>query len=149
MSIIQSLINGIDIVARLFFEEPEVARYVAVAETLGGVTVPNPLSDHHFQNIHAPGLEERTIPVIFFRTRHTGRPTFKVRLNSTDLTQHTFVNDNLHSWHELIPAGALKPENNEVTLSVSGSGSVTFSDILILYRANRLTVKKPLVLTPG
>src|SRR5215207_7855005 len=91
----------------LFFEEPQVARFVAVAETAGGVKLPNPSTDFHIPNLHAPGLRDGSLPVIFFRTRHTGRPTFQVRLNSTILTNYTFESDDpQHSWHEIIPAGA-------------------------------------------
>ena len=152
MSIIQSLVNGIETLASFFNEEPRVARYVTLAETAGGLTIPdaaNPLSDRHLQNIHVPGLLNGSLPVIFFRTKNTGRPTFSVRLNNTQLTQHTFADGGLNSWHEIVPAGALKPENNELILSVSGEGDVTFSDVVILYTSNRLTVKLPPVLSQG
>ena len=133
----------------LFFEETEVARYVAVPDTAGGFTVPDPVSqssDRHFQKIHAPGLLSGSLPVILFRTRHTARPRFSVRLNSTMLTQHTFADEGPHSWHEIIPGIALKLQDNELTFAVSGQGTVVFSDVVILYKANELTVKKPLVL---
>ena len=134
----------------VFFEEPEVARYVAVADTAGGFTVPDAAtqqSDRHFQKIHAPGLLSGSLPVILFRTRHTGRPRFSVRLNSTVLTQHAFADDVLRSWHEIVPGSALKPLDNELTFAVSGQGTITFSDVVIFYTSNELTVKKPLVLT--
>ncbi len=148
MSILRSVAGRLGIlVDRLpsFFEEPEVARYVTVAGTAGGFTIPEPafpISDRHIQDIHAPGLITDSLPVIFFRTRHTKRPTFSVRLNSTPLTQHTFTNDGPHSWHEIIPTGALKPENNELIFAVNGDGSVTFSDVVILYKSNKLTVRR-------
>jgi hypothetical protein len=147
MSIIRSVVNGIGAVVGFFFEEPEVARYVTVAESAGGLTIPDPLSDHHFQRIHAPGLINGSLPVIFFRTRHTRSPSFSVRLNATLLTQHTFANDGPHSWHEIIPAGALKPQDNELVVGVSGDGNVTFSDVVILYKSNRLTVERPIVVS--
>src|SRR4051794_30140840 len=68
----------------MFFEEPEVARYIAIPGTAGGFQLPDPgsgLSDRHIQQIHAPGLLSGLAPVIFFRTRHTGRPSLSVRLN--------------------------------------------------------------------
>jgi len=151
MSIIRSVVNGLETLEGLFFEEPEVARYVTVAGSAGGFTIPDPaspVSDRHIQHIHAPGLINVSFPVIFFRTRHTGRPTFSVRLNATPLTQHTFADGSPHSWHEIIPAGALKPQDNELTLNVSGDGDVTFSDIVILYTSNKLTVTRPMVLSP-
>ncbi len=152
MSIIRSAINRIRFVFDLFptfFEEPEVARYVAVDGSASGFTVPDPasplpVSDRHIQGIHAPGLISGSLPVILFRTTHTGSPAFSVRLNSTGLTQHTFSDVGPYVWHEIIPTGALKPEDNELTLAVSGDGNVRFSDVVILYKSNKLTVKRPI-----
>lgn len=138
--------------AGLFAEVPEIARFVAVAESAGGFTVPDPgsgISDRHIQHIHAPGLIVDSFSVIFFRTKHRGKPRFSVRLNSTPLTQQTLAEDGPNSWHEIIPLRALKPQDNELTFAASGDGTVTFSDVVILYTANELTVKKPLVLSPG
>jgi len=136
--------------AGLFAEVPEIARFVAVAESAGGFTVPDQgLSARHIQHIHAPGLIVDSFSVIFFRTKHRGKPKFSVRLNSTPLTQQTLAEDGPNSWHEIIPLRALKPQDNELTFAASGDGAVTFSDVVILYTANELTVKKPLVLSPG
>src|SRR5688572_10010046 len=104
---------------QMLFEEPEVARYIAVAGTGGGFQLPDPASgqsDRHIQQIHAPGLLSGSAPVIFFRTRHVERPRLSVRLNGTPLTQYTFVSADPpeRSWHEIIPAGALKPQDNEL-----------------------------------
>jgi hypothetical protein len=141
----------------VFFEEPEVARYIALVGTAGGFQLPEPASKEshrHIQQIHAPGLLNGSAPVIFFRTRHTGRPRFTVRLNATNLTQYTFAaaDPPERSWHEIIPAGALKPQDNELAFNVQISGqtdTVTFGDVVILYTSNELTVRKPLVLTQG
>ena len=70
-----------------------------------------------------------------------------MRLNSTVLTQHAFADDVLRSWHEIVPGSALKPLDNELTFAISGQGTITFSDVVIFYTSNELTVKKPLVLT--
>jgi len=138
-----------------FFEEPEVARYVTLVGSARGFTIPDPaaelpLSDRHFQDIDAPGLINGSLPVIFFRTTHTGSSRFVVRLNSTPLTQHTFSQPeaNPRAWHEIIPPGALKPEDNELTFAVDGDGNVRFSDVVILYRSNKLTVKRPFLEPP-
>jgi hypothetical protein len=64
-----------------------------------------------------------------------------VRLNSTRLTEQTLSTPGPHTWHEIVLAGALKAEANELTFAVSGEGSVTFSDVVILYTANQLTVR--------
>ena len=148
MSIIHTGAGG-----RVFFEEPEVARYIALVRTAGGFQLPDPSgsSDGHIQQIHAPGLVSGSAPVIFFRTRHTERPRFSVRLNATPLTQYTFVaaDPPERSWHEIIPAGALKLQDNELTFSISGQGTVIFGDVVILYTSNELTVSKPVVFTQG
>ena len=136
----------------MFVEVPEIARFVAVAESAGGFSIPDPgsgINDRHVQHIHAPGLIVDSFSVVFYRTKHTGQPRFSVRLNSTPLTQQTLARDGPNSWHEIIPPRALKSEDNELTFAVGGDGTVTFSDVVILYTANELTVKKPLVLSPG
>jgi hypothetical protein len=134
-------------------EETEVTRHVALGETAGGFTLPGPPSgsDRHFQQVHAPGLRAGSRPVILFRTRHEKTPRFSLRLNSTTLMQHAFVKDDTrhHSWHEIVPAGALKPQDNELVFAVAGDGSVTFGDVVILYTSNELTVKRPLTLSPS
>lgn len=133
-----------------FFEEPEVARLVTVAESAGGFTIPDPAlsSDRHVQGIQAPGLLNGSLPVIFFRTTHTKSASFSVRLNVTHVTQQTLSDAGPHSWHEIIPAGTLKPEDNELTFAVTGDGAVTFSDVVIIYKSNKLTVRRPSVLSP-
>ena len=113
-------------------EQVKVARYVAIEETAGGFTIPSPafpLSDRHIQGLAFPGVLE-SASVIFFRTRHTGRPRFSVRVNQAPLTQFTFADDDPpeRCWHEIIPAPALRPENNELIFGVSGEGAVTFGD---------------------
>jgi hypothetical protein len=142
----------IDNVLSLFYEEANVARYIVLAESAGGFTIPDPdsdlpLSDRHILDIEAPGLLNGSRPVIFFRTTHTGTPSMSVRLNTTRLTLHTFADSDSapRSWHEIILAGALKPQDNELTFAVGDDGNITFSDVLILYTSNQLTVKKPRV----
>lgn len=138
----------------LFIEEPEVARYVTIDESAGGFQIPDPaaslpVNDRHITGIHAPGLIRGSRPVILFRTRHTGRPSFSLRLNTTQLIQQTLPDGGgLHSWHEIVPADALRPEHNELVFFVSGTGNVSFSDVVILYKSNKLTVRKPAVLDP-
>ncbi len=135
--------------APFFNQETRVARYIVLAESLGGFSVPHSggISDRHFLDINAPGVVTQVFPVIFFRTTHSGTPTFSLRLNATNLTRHTFADANPRSWHELIPSGALRAEGNELVFAVNGGGSVQFSDVVILYTSDQLTVKTPPVLT--
>jgi hypothetical protein len=150
MSIIQARTGPL---GEFLFEEPEVARMIPLVGTAGGFQLPDAagLNDRHFQQIQAPGLLAGSAPVIFFRTRHTKLPRISVRLNATPLTQFTFTDADPpeRSWHEIVPAGALKVQGNELVFSISGQGTVIFGDVVIFYTSNELTVRKPIVLTPG
>ena len=149
-------IKGITGTHTFVLEETKVTRYVALAETAGGFTIPSPafpLSDRHIQPIEFPGVIA-SASVIFFRTRHTGRPRFTVRINEAPLTQYSFTDDDPpeRTWHEIIPARlpdgpTLRAPNNELVFGVSGDGAVTFGDVVILYTSNELTVKVPIVLS--
>jgi len=142
----------------LVLEETRVTRYVAFAETAGGFTLPDPArpggSDLTFEGFEFPGVIESP-SVIFFRTRHTGRPTFSVSLNTASLTIFTFTDADPpeRSWHEIIPADrpggspSLQAQNNQLIFGVTGDGTVTFGDVVIFYTSNELTVKVPLVIT--
>jgi hypothetical protein len=135
-----------------FNEETRVARFIVLAESAGGFSVPHSggINDRHFLDINAPGVVPQSFSVIFLQTVHSGRPSFSVRLNTAPLTHHTFTDDGPHSFHEIVPAGALKAEGNELVfaVTVTGEGSVRFSDVVILYTSSELTVKTPPVLSP-
>jgi len=150
MAILDRLVNRLENFGGLFFEETEVARYVTVAGSDAGFTIPSPtspLSDRHVQQIQLPGLVTGPLPVLFFRTTHTGTPDFSIRVNTTPVFGLTLPAGGPHSWHEILPVGALRAQDNEITLNVGGDGVVTVSDIVILYTSNKLTVRKELVLT--
>ena len=137
----------------LFFEEPEVARFIPLPgrPVVSSSRTRRDKPTGTFSRFRHPASSAVRRPVIFFRTRHTKLPRISVRLNSTPLTQFTFTvaDPPERSWHEIIPAGALKLQGNELVFSVSGQGTVIFGDVVILYTSNELTVRKPLVLTPG
>jgi hypothetical protein len=132
-------------------EETVVTRYVALAETAGGFTIPGPdgSSDRHFFGIEFPGVTE-SASVIYYRTRHTGKPTFTVRINQAQLTKYTFTDQDPpeRTWHEIIPAGpTLMAQNNELIFGVSGQGAaVTFGDVVIFYTSSETTIPIPIVL---
>ena len=120
----------------------QVARYITLADS--GFTIPdaaNPLNDRHLQDINAPGVVGGSSSVLFFRTTCSGNPTFSVRLNGDFTLQLTPSTPGPHAWHEVVTS--LKEKANELTLAVSGQGRVTFSDIVILYTSNQVTVKQP------
>ncbi|WP_298744648.1 hypothetical protein [uncultured Microbacterium sp.] len=123
----------------------QVARYRASEETAGGFVLPNSgSSDRHLQ-FSLPGAV--ALPaVIYFRTRHTGKPAFSVRLNDAVLTKYTFVHGDEveRTWHEIIPVitqgePTLRPDNNELVF-FARDGSVIFGDVVIMYTSNQTTV---------
>jgi hypothetical protein len=77
-----------------------------------------------------------------------------ININSATPTHYTFTDHDPaeRSWHEIIPArmptgSTLRPQNNELIFNVSGEGTVTFGDVVILYTSNELTVKIPIVIS--
>jgi hypothetical protein len=84
--------------------------------------------------------------VIYYRTRHTGKPAFSVRINDATLTQYTFVDGDEaeRTWHEIIPAHTpggptLRTDGNELVF-FARDGSVVFGDVMILYTSNQTTI---------
>jgi hypothetical protein len=64
--------------------------------------------------------------MIYYRTRHTGKPAFSVRINDVTVTQYTFVDGDEaeRAWHEIIPASTnagltLRPDNNSWSSSLA------------------------------
>ena len=130
----------------------QVARYHAFEETALGFGLPTPEStDAHFF-FALPGAI--ALPaVIYYRTRHTGKPHFSVRINDAEVTTYTFVegDEAERTWHEVIPANApggptLRPDSNELVF-FARDGSVIFGDVVILYTSNQTTVQVPIIIT--
>src|SRR5205823_2209307 len=142
-----------DLTRRVFtIEETQVARYHAFEETSGGFTLPDStgITDRHIF-FSLPGAI--ALPaVIYYRTRHTEKPAFSVRINDAPLSEYTFVDGDEaeRTWHEIIPANTpggptLRPDNNELTF-FARDGSVIFGDVVILYTSNQTTVPISIVL---
>lgn len=137
----------------LTIEQTQVARYHAFEETAGGFTLPSPEStDRHFF-FALPGAI--ALPaVIYYRTRHLGRPAFSVRINEVTVTQYTFVegDEAERTWHEVIPANtpggpALRRDDNNELVFFARDGSVTFGDVVIVYASNQTTVPVTIIVT--
>lgn len=156
-SIPSRIFGGLGQVFPLFIDQVQVVRYIPIAESAGGFSVPDsaaplPVSDRHITGVAAPGVLGDISPVVFFRTAYTGTPRFSVRLNATHLVQHTVTATSPRAWHQIVPAGVLRAADNELVFAVSGDGSVRFEDVVILYTATELTVRKRLpgpVVSPG
>jgi hypothetical protein len=141
MSVLQSISDN---VLGLFYEEVQVLRCLTFPESRG-VTVPDPTSgssDRHIR-FDAPGVLDRSVAVVCFQsTSDAPGASFSVRLNSTPhLIEGSIESRDPHSWQKLAVSGALMREHNELVFAVN-EGSVTFSDVFILYTSNQLTVKK-------
>lgn len=138
MSVLGNIANN---VLTLFYEEPDVARCITFA---GSFTIPDEIvgSDRHIR-FDAPGVLPDSLPTVFFQTSSdTPEASFSVRLNNTPhLVVGPLPSGDPRSWHKLGQAGSLMPQGNELTFAVS-QGSVTFSDVLVLYTSNQLTVRK-------
>jgi hypothetical protein len=123
---------------------PQVARFAIVPNSDDPINLDAnaPPSDVHFQNISAPDIDRRSPAIIAFQVNPTGDKsvTLRIRLQNpaanTVLLTVTFTSDPQRSWHEIIPPGALAASNNELTVSVTGPGSLRISDIYFLYQAN-------------
>lgn len=114
------------------------ARYAIVPGSDDAVTIPpvgGGLNDRHYQNIDAPGINVSQSAVLFFKMETTGTPRLRMRLGSVVLVDSTFDKTPRRTFSEIIPSSALKAADNELTVSVTGSGNVTISDIVILYSA--------------
>jgi hypothetical protein len=123
----------------------QIARYRAFPETAGGFTLPNSQSTDRHIFFSLPGVI--ALPaMIYYRTRHFGKPAFSIRINDFTATQYTFVDGDEaeRTWHEIIPATTiagptLRPDNNELTF-FARDGSVVFGDVVILYTSNQTTI---------
>jgi hypothetical protein len=140
----------------IFVEQTSVTRYVALAETAGGFALPDASgsSDRHFLGVRFPGVT--AVPaVIYYRTRHTGKPSFSVRINDATLTQFTDADPPERCWHEIIPANlasgpVLKPQNNELIFGIgirNHGDSLIVGDVVIFYTSNQTTIEVPVVVT--
>jgi hypothetical protein len=134
----------------LTLEVTQVARYHAFQGTAAGFALPDSEStDRHFF-FSLPGAI--ALPaVIYYRTRHTGKPAFSVRINDATLTQYTFVDGDEaeRTWHEIIPASTnagptLRADNNELVF-FARDGSVVFGDVVIVYTSNQTSIPIPIV----
>jgi hypothetical protein len=140
--------SSVEIPERVSIEPIQVARYRAFQETAGGFTLPSAQSTDRHVFFSLPGVV--ALPaMIYYRTRHFGKPAFSVRINDFTATQYTFVDGDEaeRTWHEIIPAATaagptLRPDNNELVF-FARDGSVVFGDVVILYTSNQTTVPAP------
>ncbi|GAA2629926.1 hypothetical protein [Paractinoplanes durhamensis] len=114
---------------------PTIADYVVVQDSSETLPKSNGDIDHDFGKFSATGLASgRT--VLMFRVNPSGTATLEVTLNGTSLLTQTFDTEPQRSWHEVIDDGILQATNNVLTVTrTAGPGSITVSDLVILYQA--------------
>lgn len=133
-----------------------MATMVALAGTAGGIQLPDPnniLNDIEF-SLAFPGLAPGTPALIFFRTRHTGAPSFTVILNDVNVLNYTFTNSDPpeRTWHHIVGPDnpKLMAEDNDLEFSIvfqeGHTGTIIFGDIVIFYTSNELTFKTPVAI---
>ncbi len=137
----------------LFFEVTRVSRYVVLPDSVGGVTAPGQapgvIGSQWAPRFDAPGIVAGAHAVMFFGAKpETEEARFSVRLTRSPehLMIHRFPDSSPHSWHQIIRPNILTALDNELIFNVSDGGSVTFSDVVILYTSDELTISKPPVL---
>jgi hypothetical protein len=143
-----SHMSSVQFPEELIFEATQVARYRAFPETAQGFTLPNSQSTDRHVFFSLPGAI--ALPaMIYYRTRHFGKPAFSVRINDFTATQYTFVDGDEaeRTWHEIIPATTnagptLRPDINELVF-FARDGSVVFGDVVIIYTSNQTTIPNP------
>ena len=147
----------------IVFEQTSVTRHVALAGTADGIQLPDPdslFNDIEFYPLAFPGLAPGTPAVIFFRTRHTGLPSFAVTLNNADVINYTFTNADPpeRTWHHIILPDllpdypTLMAQGNDLEFSIEfqegHTGTIIFGDIVIFYTSNELTISTPVAMPP-
>ena len=123
---------------------PEFAQFVVVPGSDSAFTLPDPQSgtDRHFRDIDVADLDPSRTAVVMFKVTPRGKVELRMRFNAGN--EH-FIDFDFdapapsstipRSWHEVLAGDDLKPADNELVVSVSGSGSVVLSDIVVLYHA--------------
>src|SRR5687768_7134235 len=113
------------------------ARYAIVPGSDTAATIPPPggVNDKHYQNIQAPGINQGRSAVLFFKLETKGNPRLRMRIGTAVLVDSTFDDTPRRTFSEIIPGTALNEANNELVVSVTGSGNVIISDIVFLYTA--------------
>ena len=127
-------------------------------EFAGGLTIGgNNLSDSHAQ-FELPDIVAQVPAVLFFTVQpHAVDTTIQVRESQHGagvLHRHTFTDGDAHSWHRVVRPRGLMATGNEIVFSVDQNGvgkSATFSDVVIMYTADKTTIRTPIdiVADPG
>lgn len=121
---------------------PQFAQFIAIRDNL--FIIPDPvtgLNDAHIQDIHFADLDATRTAIMAFRIKAKGTVRLTMRFNSNGhFIDYKFdppepASTRPRSWHEVFDGKDLMAKNNELTIAVSGEGSVELSDVVVLYHA--------------
>jgi hypothetical protein len=113
---------------------PNLTDYTVIEDN--SVTLPksNGDIDHDYPKFGAAGLADGR-SILMFRVNPDNTAELVVSLNGTNVVTQTFDTEPQRSWHEVIDDGVLKDSDNILTITRnSGSGSLTVSDVVVLYQ---------------
>lgn len=136
----------------LFSEVTRVARYVVLPDSVGGVTAPSEapavIGSEWAPHFDAPGIVPGVHAAIYFNTEAKAEGArFSVRLTRAGdhFMMHTLTDTEPHSWHQIIPPNLLTSSDNELIFNAYDGATITFSDVVIMYTSERLTIPQRFV----
>ena len=113
-----------------------IADFVAIQDH--GSTIPHPQTGSknvHFPPFGAPDVSGAPA-ILAFRVESKGDVVLSGTLNGTLLFEQPLKTTPVRSWHEVIStSGLVLATGNNLTLSVTGQGSVTVSDLVLHFQA--------------
>ncbi len=112
-----------------------LADYTVIQDTSVSLPKDNGDIDSDFK-FSAPGVDDGIRAVLMFRINPAPDPsvTLEMNLNGTSLLTTTFTTDPQRGWLEVVPSGVLLENGNILTLTQTGDGSVSVSDLVIFYQ---------------
>ncbi|HTH04403.1 MAG TPA: hypothetical protein VL916_00980 [Ilumatobacteraceae bacterium] len=146
-----------DNVVVLFTEETRVTRYKVLTNSIGGLTTGQNIEGHGSEwspMFDLPDIVPNAPTVLTFEAKPTAEGTrFTVRASQSPVSankhvvDHTFTDTERKTFHVVLEPLALQAATNELIFSVAGGQNATFYDAVIMYTADKVTVKKPLEFT--
>lgn len=123
---------------------PEFAQFVALTEADSAFALPNPqtgANDRHLE-FDLAGLNTLRAVVVMFKVTAKAPVHLRMRVNAGTqaFIDFDFADAEIgfaatRSWHEIVPGTDFKVAANDLVASVTGSGTVQLSDIVILYHS--------------
>jgi hypothetical protein len=121
-----------------------VADFVAIQDH--GSTLPHPQTGRREVQFAFGAPDVWGAPAMLaFRLESTGEVVLRAQLNGSLLFEQPLRTTPVRSFHELVSTRIVRPSGNELTMAVSGQGSVTVSDLVLHFQAWLSTPPTPLV----